>query len=59
MEGRRILGLASHPTPHTLYSILHTSQVIGRVPYLTHLNGAEVRPAERRDAELRYLQVHR
>ncbi|GIL78416.1 hypothetical protein Vretimale_16995 [Volvox reticuliferus] len=31
-------------------------EVIGRVSKLTQLNGAEVRPRERRDAELRYLQ---
>ncbi len=31
-------------------------QVIGRVAGLTSLNGAEVRPRERRDSELRYLQ---
>lgn len=32
-------------------------QVIGRVARLTQLNGADVKPRERRDAELRYLQV--
>ena len=32
-------------------------EVIGRVPGVQLLNGAEVRPLERRDAELRYLQV--
>ncbi|GFR48709.1 hypothetical protein Agub_g10665 [Astrephomene gubernaculifera] len=31
-------------------------EVIGRVSRLRHLNGAEVRPRERRDSELRYLQ---
>jgi hypothetical protein len=31
-------------------------QVIGRVGGLTLLNGADVKPRERRDCELRYLQ---
>lgn len=31
-------------------------QVIGRVSGLTLLNGADVKPRERRDCELRYLQ---
>lgn len=34
-------------------------QIVGRVAGLLHLNGAEIRPRERRDAELRYLQVRR
>lgn len=32
------------------------AQVIGRVSGLTLLNGADVKPRERRDCELRYLQ---
>ena len=32
-------------------------EVLGRMPGVKLLNGAEVRPQERRDAELRYLQV--
>jgi hypothetical protein len=32
-------------------------QVIGRVSELTLLNGADVKPRERRDCELRYLQT--
>mmetsp|Transcript_20879 Transcript_20879/g.37335 ORF Transcript_20879/g.37335 Transcript_20879/m.37335 type:complete len:593 (-) Transcript_20879:688-2466(-) len=32
-------------------------QVIARLPQLTCLNAAEVRPRERRDSELRYLQM--
>lgn len=31
-------------------------QVIGRVAGLTSLNGASIRPRERKDCELRYLQ---
>ncbi|GIL78418.1 hypothetical protein Vretifemale_7882 [Volvox reticuliferus] len=44
------------PPPPSLLPPLSAAQVIGRVSKLTQLNGAEVRPRERRDAELRYLQ---
>jgi len=42
--------LACLVSPHT------PPQVIGRVSGLTLLNGADVKPRERRDCELRYLQ---
>lgn len=36
--------------------VLSAAQVIGRVSGLVLLNGADVKPRERRDCELRYLQ---
>ena len=54
------LALALVSSVHTCRPpALSHFQVIGRVPGLLQLNGAEIRPLERRDAELRYLQVRR
>lgn len=36
--------------------IVLLSQIIGRVSQLTMLNGADIKPRDRRDAEVRYLQ---
>jgi hypothetical protein len=40
----------------TCACVLSAAQVIGRVSGLVLLNGADVKPRERRDCELRYLQ---
>lgn len=49
------------PPPHHACAPSHPAhtccaQVIGRVGGLTQLNGADIKPRERRDCELRYLQ---